>query len=557
MKLRTIIWKLLLLGVVLSMTGCGNKEVTKGGMPLEPQDSLEDFYEEEEEESVKEDTSLDSEDTKEKEAHDYTKVYSRVLEAHLRLIKNGGEGEFEGSIGVSEAVMGLETEEALSAVGYIIQDISGDGIPELLIGEYSEEDGAFGTMIYALYNCTNGVSECVFEGWYRNAYHWMGDGMFTYSGSGGAIYSMFGTAALSKDGTALEWQDYYFTYEKDENFEEIGCYHNTTGEDNPVDSEVLDISLDDFWDLEAQILEKRQWLQLTSFAEATDIELPEEEASDESDLERVRRQITENGDICAIGYLGYFDGTYEELGKYFYYLGILQEYDFLIDVDKEHFIDQEGYELYLVVPQTEESSLIINDYVLNEIEPVEAGPGVELGRFFDGQPVLLRGNISEVIPNLYFEAENPDGTFIAYNPSLSLRDGSLTSLDGIYDLTPYEPLGIVKEPIEGEEFLGSWSVVEPDRYEHTLGLNSSGECFYGIVDDEGEVVVVYSGWWEMVRGELNLTLWEDYDSIDPAIFGTYIPEILGTGELRLTWSSGEALTTNMYYDGYEEFSPAF
>lgn len=557
MKLRTIIWKLLLLGVVLSMTGCGNKEVTKGGMPLEPQGSLEDFYEEEEEESVKEDTSLDSEDTEEKEAHDYTKVYSRVLEAHLRLIKNGGEGEFEGSIGVSEAVMGLETEEALSAVGYIIQDISGDGIPELLIGEYSEEDGGFGTMIYALYNCTNGVSECVFEGWYRNAYHWMGDGMFTYSGSGGAIYSMFGTAALSKDGTALEWQDYYFTYEKDENFEEIGCYHNTTGEDNPVDSEVLDISLDDFWDLEAQILEKRQWLQLTSFAEATDIELPEEEASDESDLERVRRQITENGDICAVGYLGYFDGTYEELGKYFYYLGILQEYDFLSDVDKEHFIDQEGYELYFVVPKTEESSLIINDYVLNEIEPVEAGPGVELGRFFDGQPVLLRGNISEVIPNLYFEAENPDGTFIAYNPSLSLRDGSLTSLDGIYDLTPYEPLGIVKEPIEGEEFLGSWSVVEPDRYEHTLGLNSSGECFYGIVDDEGEVVVVYSGWWEMAGGELNLTLWEDYESIDPAIFGTYLPEILGTGELRLTWSSGEALTTNMYYDGYEEFSPAF
>ncbi len=555
MKLKTTMWKLLLLGVVLTVAGCGNKEITNDDTALKPQNPLEDF--EKEEESVKEDTSLDSEDTEEKEAHDYTKVYSRVLEAYLRLIKNGGEGEFEGSAGVSEMVMGLETEEALSAVGYIIQDISGDDIPELLIGEYAEEDSSFGTMIYALYNCTNGVPECVFEGYYRNAYHWMGDGMFTYSGSGGAIYSMFGTAALSKDGTALEWQDYYFTYEKDENFEEIGCYHNTTGEDNPVDSEELDISLDEFWDIEAQILGKRQWLQLTSFAEATDIELPEEEASDESDLERVRRQITENGDICAVGYLGYFDGTYEELGDYFYYLGILQEYDFLIDVDKEHFIDQEGYELYLVVQKAEESSLIINDYALNEIEPVEAGPGAELGRFFDGQPVLLRGNISEVIPNLYFEAENPDGTFIAYNPSLSLRDGSLASLDGIYDLTPYEPLGIVKEPIEGEEFLGSWSVVEPDRYEHTLGLNSSGECFYGIVDDEGSVVVVYSGWWEMAGGELNLTLWEDYESIDPAIFGTYIPEILETGELRLTWSSGDALTTNMYYDGYEEFSPAF
>ena len=538
MKLRKITWKLLLLGVVLTVAGCGNKEVTNDDITLEPQNSLEDFQEE-------------------KEAPDYTKVYSRVLEAHLRLIKNGGEEEFEGSTGAWEAVAGLGTEEALNCIGYTIEDISGDGIPELLVGEISEEADSFGTMIYALYNCAKGVPECTFEGWYRNAYYWMGDGNFAYSGSGDAAYSMFGMTALSEDGSALEWQEYYFTHEKDENFEEIGFYYNMTGETDPAASEELDISLDEFWDLEAQILEKRQWLQLTSFAEATDIELPEEEASDESDLERVRRQITENGDICAVGYLGYFDGTYEELGKYFYYLGILQEYDFLSDVDKEHFIDQEGYELYLVVPKTEESSLIINDYALNEIEPVEAGPGAELGRFFDGQPVLLRGNISEVIPNLYFEAENPDGTFIAYNPSLSLRDGSLTSLDGIYDLTPYEPLGIVKETIEGEEFLGSWSVVEPDRYEHTLGLNSSGECFYGIADDEGAVVVVYSGWWEMAGGELNLTLWEDYESIEPAIFGTYLPEILETGELRLTWSSGDALTTNMYYDGYEEFSPAF
>ena len=45
---------------------------------------------------------------------------------------------------------------------------------------------------------------------------------------------------------------------------------------------------------------------------------------------------------------------------------ILQEYDFLSDVDKEHFIDQEGYELYFVVPKTEESSLIINDYAIFE-----------------------------------------------------------------------------------------------------------------------------------------------------------------------------------------------
>ena len=197
------------------------------------------------------------------------------------------------------------------------------------------------------------------------------------------------------------------------------------------------------------------------------------------------------------------------------------------------------------------------EYLLSEYEPVEAVPGNELGRFMDGKPVLMRGNISEVVPNLYFETENPDGSFLGYNPSLSMRDGSLNMVDGIYDLTPYETLGIEKETIEGEEFVGIWNVVEPDRFEDTLSLNPDGECFYGIVDDDGELVVMYSGFWEMAGGELNITLWEDYDSIKPAIFGTYIPEISSDGQLCLELSSGDSLTTNMYYDGYEEFSPVF
>ena len=552
MKLRAITKRLLLLGVVLALMGCEDKDETKIDPSLKPGNSLEDFNEKEEVEEVE--TKEESESLAPEEV-DYTKVYSRVLESYVKLVQEE-EGEFEGSTGALEAVAGLETEEALNSIGYTIQDISGDGVPELLVGSYSEEDDGFGTMMYGVYNCVKGVPECTFEGWYRNAYHWMGDGTFTYSGSGGAMYSMFGTAKLSKDGTTVEWQDYYFTHEKDENFDEIGLYHNTTGEAEVKDSEELDISMDDFWEIEAQILAKRQWLQLTPLSKAG-VEVSDGAVSDESHLERVRRQIAESGDTCAVGYLGYYDGTYDDLSLYFHYLGLLEKYDFLLDVDKEHFIDREGYELYLVVPAMEASSLVVNEYLLSEYEPVEAGPGNELGRYTDGKPVLLRGNISEVVPNIYFEAENPDGAFIGYNPSLSGRDGSLNIVDGILDLTPYEKLGIVKEPVEGEEFTGIWSVVEPDRFVDTLSLNNNGECFFSIIDDEGSIVVSYSGWWEMFDGELNIALWEDYDSIEPAIFGTYIPEILLDGELSLILSSGDALTTNMYYDGYEEFSPAY
>lgn len=549
MKLRTIAIKILLLGVVLLAAGCGKKEATKADDILEPQNSLENFKEEDKDSEI-------SEDDLEKEI-DYTKVYSEVLGQYLKFIKSGEEETFDGATGVFEAVIGLQPEEALMYIGYTIQDVSGDGIPELLIGDYSEANGGFGTMIYALYNCAKGTPECTFEGWYRNSYHWMGEGSFIYSGSGGAIYSMFGTATLSKDGTVLQWNDYYFTYEKDENFKEIGCYHNTIGVADKEISEELDITMDDFWDIESQILGKGQRIQLTPFSELAKTELSDNSGSNESDLERVRRQVADNGDICAVGYLGYFDGNYEDLDAYFKYLGILDDYDFLSDIDEEHFIDQEGYELYVVVPKTKEFSLIVNEYLMNDNPPNYAGPGDELGRFFDGCPVLMRGNISEVLPNLYFETENPNGDFIAYNPCLSLRDGSLNAILGIYDLTPYETLGIEKEPAEGTEFVGIWRTIDADGFEHTISFSYSGECSYGMVDDEGSVVVAYFGWWEMLDGELNLTLWEDAEVPEASIFGTYVPELLSEERLRLNLSSGDALTTNMYYNWYDDFELSY
>lgn len=439
MKLQTTIWKLGLLGLVLVMTGCGSKDAVTDDAVVKPQNPLEDFSKEEENEEP------------EKEI-DYTEVYKEVLAEYQKFINSGEESDFAVSTGALEAVMGLGSEEALKSIGYTIEDMSGDDIPELLIGEVSEEENGFGTMIYALYNCTNGTPECTFEGWYRNAYHWMGDGSFTYGGSASAICSMFGTAALSEDGTALEWQEYYFTHEKDENFEEIGCYYNTTGEVDVAASEELDISLDEFWDMETEILEKRQWMELTPFSEMTDAEAPKEEADQETGLEGIRGQIAESGDVCAVAYLGFFDGAYEDLEDHFIATGLINEYSFLSEIEESHFIAQEGYELYVVVPVEKESHLIVNEHLMNEID-YSVGPGNELGRFQDGKPVLLCGNISEIVPNLYFEMENPDGSFIAYTPSLSLRDGSLYALNGICDITPYELLGIEKE--EWEEADGS------------------------------------------------------------------------------------------------------
>jgi hypothetical protein len=88
-------------------------------------------------------------------------------------------------------------------------------------------DQAKGKMIYAAFSATRGQPELIFEGWYRNAYYYLGDDRFYNTASAGAMYSIFGTFRLSPDGRTLNCEDYYFSYEKDESMEEVGHYHNT------------------------------------------------------------------------------------------------------------------------------------------------------------------------------------------------------------------------------------------------------------------------------------------------------------------------------------------
>lgn len=196
---------------------------------------------------------------------DGTELYKDILDDFYRLIANGTEEDiyFEGSDGVAEAlwVMG---ENALDGIGYSIKDISGDGIPELLVGVV--DDSHLDKEIYAVYTCQNDTPVCTFSGWSRNSYTSMGDGRFFYHGSNGAMYSIFGTYTISPDGTSLICEDYYFTYEKDESFSEIGFYHNTTEAWDKDASEELDISEEEFWSIEEDLRKQTESVPMTPFS---------------------------------------------------------------------------------------------------------------------------------------------------------------------------------------------------------------------------------------------------------------------------------------------------
>ena len=124
------------------------------------------------------------------------------------------------------------------------------GIPELLIGEtidYEYDDKREISFLYNAYTCRDGELAQIFEGWGRSSFQWMGDDDFFHYGSGGVSNSLFARAHLRKDGTELVWDEVYFT-------EEVfpdgpGIFHNTTGSWDAADSEKLDITQNQFWEI--------------------------------------------------------------------------------------------------------------------------------------------------------------------------------------------------------------------------------------------------------------------------------------------------------------------
>ena len=203
---------------------------------------------------------------------DEADVYAPILEEYREFIRNGFDENKDYSYvssGIMEMAGWMEPEQLSRSVGYAVMDLNGDGISELLIGTIPQENAAVEEkgVIFSGYSCKDGKAVCFLDGWARSSYRWMGGGNFYYFGSGGAMYSIFAAYKLAPDGTDLAAIDYYFTYQKDESFQEIGFYHNTTGEWDQEVSEELDISEEEFWELMNSYEKQCVQPELTPFSE--------------------------------------------------------------------------------------------------------------------------------------------------------------------------------------------------------------------------------------------------------------------------------------------------
>jgi len=228
-------------------------------------------------------------------------------------------------------------------------------------------------------------------------------------------------------------------------------------------------------------------LLLTSCADS-DSHLPSEPQSDPGQsavqetvydaYSELQKSVADSGKMLGVAYLGYYDtdtaGAIDMLKNEAFWedFSFLEE---LVDTPQRCAL-MEGCEWYAVIPAGDHVSLEAFEYAFDweeEFIPgVNPGPGLELAY---GSPLLLRCNISDIIPNIIVRAADGSVT-VEYEPCLSLENGRLSNYDGLVcDLTPYEYMGIFSDQLTDE--MSEQSYIEVNR-EGTLE-QIPGEIVYG------------------------------------------------------------------------------
>jgi len=195
--------------------------------------------------SSEDDTSVEKEnDPSITETADGRDVYDVIIENCITLLTDD-DALFEN--GADNWIFDVKSVsytdgDPLYYAGYAIEDITGDGVEELIIASTDPSDPHTGSLIYAVYTKNGDEAVKIVDGWGRNRHYFSNaaerDGnakVFYCESSSGAADTQFGLYFFNANGKVKTWIDYYYTVLK--NNGETEYYTNTTGliDPNPGD----------------------------------------------------------------------------------------------------------------------------------------------------------------------------------------------------------------------------------------------------------------------------------------------------------------------------------
>lgn len=155
-----------------------------------------------------------------------------------------------------------------------------------------------------------------------------------------------------------------------------------------------------------------------------------------------RQDLSDQGYLCAVAYIGYTDPemSREQCAEIFSGSRYADELGITEMPLENCIVDCGGYELYLVFPTDENATVSVCEWLLNEENDFAGETGEVYYRSETGAPVLIRCNVSDIMPNVVVSIVDSNGDTLQWCPSLSLKDGSVSRYgheDEVCDLTHY------------------------------------------------------------------------------------------------------------------------
>ncbi len=154
--------------------------------------------------------------------------------------------------------------------------------------------------------------------------------------------------------------------------------------------------------------------------------------------------------VLGVRFLGYIQSDANDPAEYETYIhdllqltGASTEIYFTDEMIKQNFFTTgDGTELYMIIPVSQDMKIEVSKATLDETTAtLKKGDTVYSG---DGCPILVKCNVSEIMPDVIITITDTDGNSFEWSPSISGNDGSVVTRNAagkkIKDFTDYSKL---------------------------------------------------------------------------------------------------------------------
>ncbi|MBQ9954481.1 MAG: hypothetical protein IJO87_03515 [Eggerthellaceae bacterium] len=224
---------------------------------------------------------------------------------------------------------------------------------------------------------------------------------------------------------------------------------------------------------------------------------PEQVEAAEIELTMIRQGLIGSDYMCAVAMMGYAEEDLED-----FLLEAIRYFPAVAAIPSSQWIEAEGDEVYLVVPRSTEASVAVNEWVVSPSSstgPYEGEAGEVLYRSDRGDPIIVRGNISDIRPNLMINIVDEFGDSLRYIPFCNTMDGTLDTPPGepgVLDYTSHFSF-----PVYPDEVAGDWTCFyacneDGEQITCSLTIGVDGYLAYAWGPANGMFENYYEGSWK-------------------------------------------------------------